>query len=311
MENFAPVLIATLNRYEHFKKCIESLSKCKYADKTDLYIAFDYPLNESHWAGYKKIEGYLAQIKGFKTVIIIKRDVNYGVRKNYNEARNTIFNNYDRIIISEDDNVFSIDFLSFVNKGLDIYKDRKDIFSINGYNYPIIIPRNYKNDIYVWRGFSAWGYGTWKEKWEKVDWNYSGLKAFLENKQNLKKLNGIAECYVPALRRILETGYVTGDTLICYHQIINNMLSVYPVVSRVRNIGHDGSGINCSYMESDLYRKQVIYTGSDSYNLPHDIKPNEEINRILKKHFRISFKSKIKTAAKLLLKDAGFYNTSK
>ena len=311
MNNFAPVLIPTLNRHVHFKRCVESLSACIHADKTDLYISLDYPLKDNHWEGYELIKAYLPTIKGFKTINVIEREKNYGAVDNFFKSLEYIFESHNRLIFSEDDNVFSSDFLSFVNKGLDIYKDREDIFSINGYNYPIGIPKNYQNNIYMWSGFSAWGCGIWKEKWEKVDWHYTGLKTYLENMQNVKKLNSIAEIYVPALRRILETGYVTGDSLICYHQIINNMLSVFPVVSRVRNTGHDGSGINCGYMESDLYRKQVIYTGSDSYNLPHDIKPNEEINRILKKHFRISFKSKIKTAAKLLLKNAGFYNTSK
>lgn len=52
IENFSPVLICTLNRYVHFKRCIESLSACTYADKTDLFIGLDYPLKDEHWEGY-------------------------------------------------------------------------------------------------------------------------------------------------------------------------------------------------------------------------------------------------------------------
>ena len=37
MNNFAPVLIPTLCRYDHLKRCIESLSACTHAEKTDLY----------------------------------------------------------------------------------------------------------------------------------------------------------------------------------------------------------------------------------------------------------------------------------
>jgi len=69
MDNFAPVLILTLCRYDT-QKCVESLSGCAYADKTDLFIAYDYPLNDNHWEGYRKIEAYLDKIKGFKSINI-------------------------------------------------------------------------------------------------------------------------------------------------------------------------------------------------------------------------------------------------
>ena len=171
MKFFAPVLIPTLDRYSHFKECIESLLMCTHVDKTDLFIALDYPLKEVHWKGYNKIANYVTEIKGFKSVTIIKREVNFGVRKNTLDAREKIFKQYDRLILSEDDNVFSPDFLDFINQGLEVYKDRKDILSITGYQYPVSLPQNYKQDVYLFSGFSAWCYGIWKDKWDSIDWN--------------------------------------------------------------------------------------------------------------------------------------------
>ena len=49
---FAPVIIPTLCRFEHFNRCIESLSKCTWAEYTEVYIGLDYPAKESHWGGY-------------------------------------------------------------------------------------------------------------------------------------------------------------------------------------------------------------------------------------------------------------------
>lgn len=34
---YAPVMIPTLCRYEHFKECLESLSLCKGADMTEVF----------------------------------------------------------------------------------------------------------------------------------------------------------------------------------------------------------------------------------------------------------------------------------
>lgn len=82
-ENLAPVTIPTLCRYEHFKRCIESLSRCTLADKTEVYVALDYPAKESHWNGYNKIKDYLLSHKednlGFKKLIVIQRSRNYGL----------------------------------------------------------------------------------------------------------------------------------------------------------------------------------------------------------------------------------------
>lgn len=300
MHNFAPVLIITLNRYNHFKRCIESLVECTHAEKTDLYIALDYPLNESHWDGYNKIANYVNEIKDFKTVVIIKRDKNFGVLKNYFEAREEIFKKYNRIIFSEDDNIFSKDFLSFVNNGLNVYENRDDIFAISGYNFPIVIPKEYKEDVYLWTGTSCWGFGTWKNKWEKVDWSISNIKIYIGKRKNVKSLNNVAEHLYYALQEIIKTGYLTGDTIYSYHNLVNKMYTVYPTISRVRNNGHDGSGSHCSLKE--IYANQKIYEGVNEAIMHVDIGTDPDIYKTLWKYFRISTRKKIKIIIKQIIK---------
>ena len=55
---YAPVIILTLNRFEKFKKCLESLEACTGADKTDVYVSLDYPPSEKYVEGWKKIDSY-------------------------------------------------------------------------------------------------------------------------------------------------------------------------------------------------------------------------------------------------------------
>lgn len=43
---------------------------CTGADRTELYIGLDFPAEESHWEGYRKICDYLPNIIGFKNVVI-------------------------------------------------------------------------------------------------------------------------------------------------------------------------------------------------------------------------------------------------
>lgn len=309
MISFAPVLILTLNRHEHFKNCVESLAACKHADKTDLFIALDYPLNDTHWEGYEIIKDYLPSINGFKTINIIERERNYGVEDNFFNSLEYVFNKFDRLIYSEDDNVFSPDFISFINKGLEIYKDREDIFSVSGYQYPVTIPNNYDKDVYEWTGFTAWGVGIWKRKWGKVNFQketvIQSFKNFLKNHQEVYKFQKIANIYLLAIITMLKQNSIHGDGIISLYLYRNHMYSIFPTISRVRNTGHDGSGVNGGYMASNIYHDQAIYNGDCYYKLPYHIKPAEEINKALYQHFKTSLKSKIKTWVKLLLINMG------
>ncbi|MDY0132865.1 MAG: hypothetical protein RBR53_09355 [Desulforegulaceae bacterium] len=291
--NYAPVLIPTLNRYSHLKNCICSLSSCIHAEDTDLFIALDYPFKIEHWEGYNKIVKFIEKIEGFRRVIIIKRNQNFGARENIRDARSMIFENYDRLIISEDDNIFSKDFLRFVNIGLEKYKHRHDIFAINGYNYPIEVPADYKDDVYLWQGMSAWGFGIWKEKWEELESNdeivLSNIKKFLKSYRKILNYNRVANHYVRSLLWMLRLQKVHGDGHMCFHQFTNNMYSIFPTISRVRNLGHDGSGLHCNEKKKDLFSDQPIYDKKDNiYNLPISIKPNDTMNKILYKHFKKS-----------------------
>ena len=301
MHNFAPVLIPTLNRYKHFKRCVESLAECTHAEKTDLYIALDYPLNESHWDGYKKIANYVNEIKGFKAVVIIKRDKNYGAIKNVKEARKEIFKKYDRIIVLEDDNEFSPNFLDYINKGLEVYKNRDDILSICGYNFPIQIPNGYNKDIYLWTGVSGWGYGTWKNKWEQIDWSISEIKTFIRKRKNVRRLNNIADHLYYSLKRIIETGNITGDTFLSYYNLANKMYTVYPCISRVRNTGHDGTGVHCGI--DNRFVNQKIYEGLDEVILPANLGIDSDIYQIIREYFKISYTAKIKRILKTIIRN--------
>jgi hypothetical protein len=264
----------------------------------------DYPLHDSHKAGYKIIKKYLPSIKGFKSVIIIERDRNFGAVDNFFDLIDQVFKKYDRVIISEDDNVFSIDFLAFVNKGLEVYEKRSDIFSISGYQYPIKVPKAYKDDVYIWTGFSAWGVGIWKEKWRKVQWEKEAIfyevNSFLKNPKSIIKHFRVANHFGPGLLSMLNKNTIHGDTYLSMYMFVNKMYSVFPAISRVRNTGHDGSGVNGGFLINNPYIEQILYNDKKSYSFDIDVKPDSVINKLVYNHFKISFKSLVKFVLKLI-----------
>src|SRR3989344_4125876 len=106
--NLAPILIPTLNRYGHIKRCLDSLAQNTHAQESLLYIALDAPTKKEHEDGYNKIIEHLDQVSSFKEVIIIKRDRNLGPIKNTLTSLDELFKKYDQIILSEDDNFFKL-----------------------------------------------------------------------------------------------------------------------------------------------------------------------------------------------------------
>ena len=69
-----PVLIPTLDRYEHLKRCVESLTENPEAKDTELFISVDYPPAEKYVEGYEKIRNYVPTITGFRDVHLYYQD---------------------------------------------------------------------------------------------------------------------------------------------------------------------------------------------------------------------------------------------
>ncbi|RZK22689.1 MAG: hypothetical protein EOO43_09340 [Flavobacterium sp.] len=309
IKEYAPVLIITLNRFEKLKLCVESLRDNHLAKQTDLFIALDYPSKPEHFPGYEKIVDFLEGLNGFNSINIIKRSENFGIVKNYLTAKNELFEKYDAVIFSEDDNEFSTDFLNFMNKCLRQYKDDRTIFSISGYNYPVIMPSNYNLQVYKWVGHSAWGFGIWKDRWENISWDEQKIasvtKKFLKQYSRVYDYIRIANHYFSSALTIAIDRKINGDGFINLYQFENNYHSIFPVESRVKNHGHDGTGRSEANIVDSPYLQQSLYSGDSNYEIPLIVPEDKQINKILKKHFQVPLINLIRSSIKLVMFNLG------
>ena len=167
-ERLAPIIIPTLNRYEHFKNCVESLKKDKLASQTELIIGLDYPPSEKYVNGYNSIKDYIPTICGFKEVIVLESKTNLGPIENVNRLKEYVKNkNYDSYIFTEDDNVFSSCFLQFINDALNKYRFDRNILSISGYSHKECY--SFPSRFYFTYDSCAWGLGCWINKENALD----------------------------------------------------------------------------------------------------------------------------------------------
>ena len=294
---YAPVIIYTLCRDVHFRRCVESLSRCTDADKTDLFIALDYPAKDSHKPGWERLKAYLhsdsfGEVKAkFHNVIVQERKENYGPSKNFITIRDCCYSmGYDRYIVSEDDNEFSPNFLDYMNKGLNQYCNRDDIQAICGYT-PLTIDSSYPHTAYSSYEYSAWGAGVWKKKFYKynkeevIDILKSGIKVWKLFKKEPRILY--------TLYRMINIGApLYGDTCAVTRSILNNYHSIFPAKSLVRNWGNDGSGVNCYKIDDRKFVEQEVDTATtfnfDTYEIP------ELDTKVVRKETSLMWKQKIK-----------------
>lgn len=253
--SFAPVLIPTLNRYEHLRRCVDSLSRCTHADKTELIIGLDYPPSEKYVEGYNLVKDYLPTIQGFKKVTIIERHENYGAIRNLSDLQHYAFKNHATIIITEDDNEFSKCFLDYMNKMLVYYANDVKVASVCGYTHP-----NYyglSNNLLFTRETNAWGIGFWREKeTEDVNSINTAFKIVKSLPLAIKSFLSFPAAF-GNLIPMLEKGEKWGDVIRCQYQIISDKFQVRPYLSLCRNWGFDGSGLHCS--RNDKMQKQKIF----------------------------------------------------
>ncbi len=240
--NFAPVLLFVYNRPYHTRRTIEALQKNNLAKDTELYIYSDGPKTESDVHIVNQIRAYLKTVEGFKDINCIEREKNLGLANSIISGVNEIINIHKKVIVVEDDLVSSVNFIKFMNGALDFYEDNKKIFSLSGYSFPIKIPNDYTKDVYILPRVSTWGWGTWKNRWEKTDWDVSDFNEFKDNKLSQRLFNRGGNDLTPMLKAQMNGDIDSWGIRWSYFLFKNDGYCLYPVKSKIMNIGTDKSG---------------------------------------------------------------------
>jgi len=242
MNNLVPILLFTYNRVDHLNATIDSLLKNNLAAESDLIIFSDGPKDNTEKNNVARVREQLTKVSGFKSIKIIEREINFGLADSIITGIEETFKEYEKVIVLEDDLVFSNNFLQFMNDALNFYSDHKNIFSISGYSHPLEIPSSYKDDVFILPRASSWGWATWKDRWEKADWAVKDFPEFRKDKILQKAFNRGGEDLTPMLKAQMF-GYIDSWAIRwVYAHFKNTAYSIYPVKSKVNHIGDDFSG---------------------------------------------------------------------
>lgn len=273
----APIIIFAFNRPDALKNTVYSLLQNEEAQKSELFIFVDGARNqkEGEFAKVEVVQTYVKSIVGFKKVTYTFSEGNKGLGKSIIEGVTKVINQYGKAIVLEDDLVFAQNFLSFMNQGLSLYEKEQKVFSICGYTNKIKVPKNYVYDAYFCTRSSSWGWATWADRWNSVDWELKDWDKYAKMGHAFNQWGG-SDCF-QMLRSVKEGWGDSWAIRFGFSQFLQDKLSLFPIISKVKNDGFDGEGTNCKKWS----RFKYIFdeNGNKVSKLPSEISLNNKLHR--------------------------------
>jgi hypothetical protein len=235
MSEYAPIILFVYNRPWHTRQTVEALKANELASQSNLFIYADGE-KTSNDPKVAEVRTYIKSIAGFKSITIVERDKNWGLADNIVDGVTSIVNQYERIIVLEDDLVTSKGFLKYMNDGLDLYYKDERVAGISGFQIKsnISIPKS----SFLSKP-TSWGWAVYRESWNSITFDDNDLLKKILN-SDLSKFNfKHNNVYLKMLENKVKNK--NNSWAICFYASIflQNKLFLYPSKSFVMNIGFD------------------------------------------------------------------------
>lgn len=283
MNSLAPIILFVYNRPSHTQQTIEALLKNPLAKESEIFIYSDAPKDQKTQEKVQEVREYIHSITGFKNITIIERERNCGLADNIIDGVTTIINQYNKVIVLEDDIVVSPVFLNYMNDALNKYKSEKKVWNISAWNYPLD-PNPIKEDTFFWRIPHCWGWATWKDRWQyfkrDIAWVENNFSKDDIYEISLHHTSDYWEHFLFNKKQKKKTWAIFWYLIAYKHQA----LTLMPKISFIKQIGFDSSGTNC--FSDDPLQSDVVS------NILPSIYPSEIIESMEALHGIMDFHKK-------------------
>jgi len=288
----SPIILFTYLRIDNLKNTIENLSKNFGANEYDLFIFSDGPKFAKDKILIDELRKYLKTISGFKSVSIIESEFNRGLANSVIFGVSEVLKNFDRAIVLEDDLITSSNFLEFMNESLDYFEKMSEVISISGYSYSNI---NFENtDAYLLNRAWSWGWATWRNRWEKIDWQVKAYSEFSKNSALKKQFSVLGSDVNLMLKRQMEGKLDSWLIRFVFHQFQVKGITVYPTISKVTNNGWDEYASN-NKGNGFRFKTDFDESGNLKFKFPEilDIKPKLQKKFLIQNGIWVRIKNKL------------------
>ncbi len=268
-----PVVIFAFNRPDALEKMIGSLKKNPGFEGREIHVFIDGPRSAADQPKISKV----AEIARHLTPNVTVATSNNGLGPSIIKGVSEMMRRYGRAIVLEDDLVLMPGFLRFMDAALDRYEADKRVFALCGYGLKIKRPADYAGDVYLSNRASSWGWATWADRWDSVDWNVSDWETLKNSPKLRAEFNKGGSDMFGMLKGFMEGRNKSWAIRFCYSQHRQGRYSVHPFRSLVANEGYGLEATNCRQKYSRF--KIDAETGTEPLVLPPDLAPRPDIIR--------------------------------
>ncbi|MHB1008687.1 MAG: glycosyltransferase family protein [Propionibacteriaceae bacterium] len=240
-----PVVLFAYARPAHTERTLQTLKENHGAADHDLVVHLDGPRTPQvadAVADVFRVVSRLADEGRFKSVTVHRSAQNRGLARSVIACVSAVLADHESASVLEDDLLLAPDFLTFMDDALAFYADDERIWSVSGYSPELPSLRHYPHDLYLSVRASSWGWGTWRRSWDLVDWAVEDYGRFEYDLRRRRAFNRGGRDAAAMLDAQLDGRIDSWAIRWGYSQHRYGMYSVVPAVTKVRNIGLDGSG---------------------------------------------------------------------
>ena len=263
------------NRPDALRRSLAALAAADLASETDLYICIDGPRGAADAEKGAAVREVARSARGFHHQDVTWSEKNQGLGPSVIQGVGRILDFSEAVIVLEDDLVVSRGFLRYMNQALQQYAGDDRVFSVCGYTNQVDVPEGYAADAYFAPRSSSWGWGTWRDRWQSVDWNPS--PASLQKNACAFNRWGGSDC-VKMLRDWMEGRNRSWAIRFCYSQFLQGKTALFPVRSLVDpSAGFEGDGTNCR--RYNRFKFDFDPDGKASFRFPETVEELPSIRR--------------------------------
>lgn len=277
MEVKIPIVLFAFIRLDTLQKTISALQNNYLANQSDLFIFVDGPKNEEQILLQKPLISFVQSIKGFHSVNIKLSDINKGLDPSIIEGVSEIINRYGRVIVLEDDIVTTPNFLDFMNQALDMYADNDKVMSISGFGLDVYKPKEYESDVYLFGRSTSWGWATWKDRWNSIDWEIKDWEEFKSDKRAIREFKKRGGSDMFSMLKTCMDGGGMWDIRFCYNMFKQNRFSIIPFSSKVENIGFNDLATHCKTVKYNRFKYTLDTSLKRKFIMPADLQLDNKI----------------------------------
>lgn len=271
------------NRPDHFRQTVQQLLQCPEAAHSELYVFVDGPRTPADAAAVAAVQHEARHIGGFRQVYHSFSEKNRGLAAAVIAGVSQVISRAGRVIVMEDDLTCSADFLTFMNEALDFYENDPRVFSVSGYLYPIAIPADYPHEVLLVARGSSLGWGTWADRWQKVDWEITDYEVFMQDAAAQRAFTQAGEDLLPMLQRYRQGKISSWAIRWSYAHLRHQAYNLHARHSKIGNIGGDGSGTHA--VQRGM---AAVQPAEGRIALTAAVQPDAGIHRRLRQYFRLS-----------------------